>query len=113
MSWGGMREGAGRPRGDDFVRLQVASGGGTRTTIYRGLRRSRRLTPEAMDFATADRARGRMITGKALCRAADTGADDSTVLQAPYRPLLHGSAPRGELDCEAPLVTWQPIWVRS
>jgi hypothetical protein len=83
MSWGGKREGAGRPRGDDFVRLQVASGGGTRTTIYRGLRRSRRLTPEAMDFATADRARGRMITGKALDIAGefDTAAEQIAALE--------------------------------
>jgi hypothetical protein len=83
MSWGGKREGAGRPRGNGYVRSQVASGGGTRSTIYRGLRRGQRLTPEAMDFATADGTRHRMITGKALDIAGefDTAAEQIAALE--------------------------------
>jgi hypothetical protein len=65
------------------VRSQIAGGKGTRSTIYRELRRSQRLTPEAMDFATADRVRGRMITGKALDIAGEfhTAAEQIAALE--------------------------------
>jgi len=79
-SWGGKRQGAGRPRSGGFVRDEVAKGFGSRTSIYRGMRRAERLTPEAMAFATN---RAKLITGKALDIAGEfeTAEEQITALQ--------------------------------
>jgi uncharacterized protein (UPF0371 family) len=80
VSWGGKRQGAGRPRGSGFVRATIAKTGRSRTSIYRDLRRAGRLTPEAMAFAISG---GTLITGKAMEIAGEfeTAAEQIAALQ--------------------------------
>jgi hypothetical protein len=103
--WGGKRAGAGRPRNHCIAGI-VAETGHSRSRVYRGLRNVRRLTPEAVAFAS-DHANGKFITSKALGIAGEF--EDAEAQIATLKLAIELRKARKQMSLVHAILNWERL----